>query len=334
MSRRWSRTVLAVGVALAGLAIPAAADAHLRSGTVAVDYQASITSAPSDAYTAQIFTSDRALSLTVRAGHTVVLLGYLGEPVFRLDAAGLWINAASPTAMVLRLASGTRHSGAAGPVWRLRAGQHTVIWPDARAQSLPARAQRGIWHIPLVVDGSHVILRGSLRRFPAPELWPWAVTLAVLLLAGGMPVLLGRRDLGDAMAIGAAAVVACAAIVIMVGFTLDAYASPGTWIEAVNTLACIAAGVGVLVAGPRRWRAAVAGGVGALGLAIGLLEGAVFLHPIVLAVLPSEVMRILDVVAIGAGLDAAALSAWFYAEPPGSAARGSGRPGSEVVIGR
>ncbi len=179
-----------------------------------------------------------------------------------------------------------------------------------------------------MVDGRHAVLQGVLRRFPAPELWPWALTLAVLMLAGVMPVLLGRRDLGDVMAIGAAAVVACAAVAIMVGFSLDAYASPGTWIEAVNTLACIAVGVGVLVAGPRRWHAAAAGGVGALGLAIGLLEGAVFLHPIVLSVLPSEVMRILDVVAIGAGLDAAALSAWFYAEAPGTAAHGSGHSGS------
>ncbi len=86
MSRPWGRAVLAVVVAVVWLGSPAAADAHLRSGTVAVDYQASVTSAPSDAYTAQIFASDRALSLRVRAGHTVVLLGYLGEPVFRLDA--------------------------------------------------------------------------------------------------------------------------------------------------------------------------------------------------------------------------------------------------------
>lgn len=116
------RTVLAAIVALVWLGSPAAADAHLRSGTVAVDYQARITSVPSAAYTAQIFTSDRALTLTVHAGHTVVLLGYVGEPVFRLDAGGLWVNAASPTAMVLRLAPTLRHPGASGPIWRLHPG--------------------------------------------------------------------------------------------------------------------------------------------------------------------------------------------------------------------
>lgn len=326
--------VLAALVVLVWLGSPAPADAHLRSGTVAVDYQASISSADSVAYSAQIFVSDRALSLHVRAGHTVVLLGYLGEPVFRLNAAGLWVNAASPTAMVLRLAPSSRHGVAAGPIWKLRPGQHTVIWPDARTQSLPAGVQRGTWHVPLVVDGRHAILQGLLRRFPAPAWWPWVLTLALLMLMAWLPVRLRRRDLVDAMTAAAAAVVACAAITIVVAFALDAYASPGTWIEAVNTIACIGVGVGVLAIGPPRWRAAAAAGIGFLGLAVGLLEGAVFLHPIVLSVLPSAAVRILDVVAIGAGVDAATLAAWFYTESPSVMTTSeSGDPGSEIVMG-
>lgn len=87
-------------VALVLLAIPAAAGAHLRSGTVAVDYRVSVLNPDTAAYSAQIFQSDRALSVTVKPGHVVVLLGYLGEPVFRLDAVGLGLNAASPTAVV------------------------------------------------------------------------------------------------------------------------------------------------------------------------------------------------------------------------------------------
>ena len=322
MNTRHACNVVALVVALAWLGSPAAADAHLRSGTVAVDYRASISSTDSVAYAAQIFASDRALSLRVRAGHTVSLLGYLGEPVFRLDARGLWINAASPTAMVLRLVGSSRPNRASGPLWRLRRGQHTVIWHDARTQSLPAGTQRGTWRVPLVVDGRSAILQGLLRRFPAPEWWPWALTLTVLLLAGLLPALLGHRGLVEVMIVGAAAVVACAAITIVLAFSLDAYASPGTWIEAVNTIACIGVGVVVIVVGPRRWRAVAAGGIGFLGLAVGLLEGAVFLHPIVLSVLPSGTVRILDVVAIGGGLDAAALSAWFYTEVPATASGG------------
>ena len=55
-------------------------------------------------------------------------------------------------------------------------------------------------------------------------------------------------------------------------------------------------------------------GAGLVALAVGLLEGAVFLHPIVLAILPAVTVRVACLVAIGAGLDAAALGAFFYAE--------------------
>ena len=95
--------VLTAGVIVVFLGAAAPASAHLRSGTVAVDYRASVLRPRTAAYSAQIFQSDRALSLTVSPGHTVVLLGYLGEPVFRLDAGGLWVNATSPTAAALRL---------------------------------------------------------------------------------------------------------------------------------------------------------------------------------------------------------------------------------------
>lgn len=333
MSRRRAGNLLAAAVALAWLGTPAGADAHLRSGTVAVDYQASISSAGSVAYRAQIFASDRALDLTLRAGHTVILLGYVGEPVFRLAAAGLWVNAASPTARVVRLTDRSRDSAAAGPIWTLRRGQHSVIWHDARTQGLAAGVRQGTWSIPLVVDGRRVTLQGWLRRFPAPQWWPWALTLAVLLLAGVLPALLGHRELIDAMTVGAAAVGACAAITNVLAFSLDAYASPGTWIEAMNTIAGIAVGVAVLVAGPRRWRAAAAAGIGVLGLAVGLLEGAVFLHPIVLSVLTSGTARILDAVAIGAGLDAAALGAWSYTErPSGMTAGEAGDPDPEIAL--
>jgi hypothetical protein len=107
---RWSRRLAGshVRAELAGLAVlatlaaPSPAGAHLRSGTVAVDYGARVFDSQTAAYAAQIFQSDRALSLAIKPGHVVILVGYLGEPVFRLDAAGLWVNAASPTAVVLR----------------------------------------------------------------------------------------------------------------------------------------------------------------------------------------------------------------------------------------
>ncbi len=83
------------------LLAPAAAGAHLRTGTVAVGYGASVRT-PSRtagaAYTVGVYQSDRALHLTVSRGHTVVVIGYLGEPLLRIGPAGVAVNLRSPTA--------------------------------------------------------------------------------------------------------------------------------------------------------------------------------------------------------------------------------------------
>ena len=95
---------------MVALAAPAGADAHLRSGVVAVDYRASVVS-PDPAVKARVYQSDRALSVAAEAGHTVVILGYLGEPFVRIGAGRVAVNAASLTAAGLGLLGGlaSRH---------------------------------------------------------------------------------------------------------------------------------------------------------------------------------------------------------------------------------
>lgn len=297
LQRLW-RTASPGIVVVALLIVPPPAGAHLRSGTVAVDYRASVSSPRASAYSAQVFQSDRALGVTIKPGHVVVLVGYLGEPVFRLDAAGLWVNVASPTAVVLRLVKKSARIVAVSPRWRLAQGRRSVVWQDSRAQGLPPGVRRGDWSVPLIVDGQRSAMRGELHRLPAPALWPW-------------------------LAVAAAA----AAALLIVAFALDAYASPGTWIEGLDALAFLGVGIWVLFRGPERWRIAGAIGTGLVALAVGLLDGAVFLHPIVLAILPAGVVKLTGLVAIGAGLDAAALGALFYAEThmPGTASGSSRR---------
>src|SRR5262249_27691898 len=97
------RAALLTVLVAASLASPAAASAHLRSVTAGGDYRARGRRADTAAYSAQIYQSDHGLALTVKPGHVVAMLGYLGEPVFRLDRAGLWVNEASPTAVAVRL---------------------------------------------------------------------------------------------------------------------------------------------------------------------------------------------------------------------------------------
>ena len=118
--------------ALGSLAIPASAHAHLRSGTVAVDYRATVSAPHTAAYTVRIYQSDHGLNLTIKPGHTVAMSGYLGEPVFRLDRTGLWVNAASPTALVVGLVKKNQRVVAAGTHWRLQRGRTSLAWHDSR----------------------------------------------------------------------------------------------------------------------------------------------------------------------------------------------------------
>ncbi len=303
-------------IALVCVALPATAGAHLRSGTVAVDYRASVRHRDTPAYETQIFQSDRALGITVNPGHTVVLVGYLGEPVFRLDDMGLWVNQTSPTAGADRLIPKTLQTRASAPRWRLRPGRHSLVWQDARVQGLPAGVARGAWDVPLIVDGRRSPLEGELHRFPPPLLWPWLALLAGIVSAAGLPMRARRADRVRSEAMGFALICALASTVLAVAFALDPYASPGTWIESGDGIVFIAVGVGVILQGPRHWHAGAAVGLGLLGVAIGLSEGPVFFHPIALALLPGTVVRYADITAIGAGTGAAALGCWIYARAP------------------
>jgi hypothetical protein len=306
----------ALALALACLAAPGTAGAHLRSGTVAVDYQASVRHPDTRAYTTQIFQSDRALGITVKSGHTVVLLGYLGEPVFRLDDAGLWLNQNSPTAAADRLVPKTKTTTTPGPQWRLRRGHHSLVWQDARVQGLPAGVARGAWSVPLIVDGHRSRLKGQLHRFPAPLLWPWLALLVGILAAAALPIRTGRADRARAEAIGLAVLCALAATMLAIVFAIDPYASPGTWIESADGIVFIAVGVGVILRGPRHWHVGAAIGLGLLAVGMGLSKGAVFFDPIALAILPATVVRCAEITAIGAGSGAAALGCWIYARAP------------------
>jgi hypothetical protein len=111
-----------------------------------------------------------------------------------------------------------------------------------------------------------------------------------------------------------AVVAAGAAALTAAALALDAYASPGTWIEGLDVIAFLAVGLAVLWRGPPGLHVAAAIWLGLVSVAVALLEGAVFLHPIVLAILPGTVMRLLVITALGAGLSAAVLGSTMFGE--------------------
>lgn len=328
-----SRVALAAAVTAACLAAAGTASAHLRSGTVAVDYQVTVSHPSTSAYEARVYQSDHGLTLTARHGHVVMMLGYLGEPVFRLDGAGLSVNAASPTARATHLVTAAQAVDASTPRWRLQRGRHSVAWHDARVQGLPPGADRGIWKVPLVIDGRPGQMSGVLRRYPPPSPWLWALALVAWLAVGAAPLLGRRRDRVRGEANGLALVAAFTATVVAVGLALDAYASPGTWIEGLDVIAFLAVGVWVIRRGPPNLHVAGAIWVGLVSVAMGLLNGAVFLHPIVLSVLPGTIMRLLVVTAIGAGASAAALGSTLFGEIA-EAVREHDRPSPPAGVSR
>ena len=298
-------------VALAIACHPSSADAHLRTGTVAVDYRASLEHPVTAAYRARIFQSDRGLSLMIVPGHAVVLIGYLGEPVFRLGPGGLAVNAASPTAVVAGLLPKARQVSSTAARWLTQPGRRSVTWHDARDQTLPVGVARGPFSVPLLVDGRRSALTGRLVREPAPLLWPWVAALIAGLAAVLALVRLGQGRLRTT-GIGLAIAGAGCGTVVAGAFALDTYSSAGTWIEGADEVVFVAVGLGMLLRGPRGWQPAAAGGTGLVAVAMAISKGAVFLHPIVLAALPATLIRLLVLGAITAGIGAAALGAWFY----------------------
>lgn len=294
-------SVLAVPLLLS----PAPASAHLRSGTVAVDYRISLQDGQSAAYRARVYQSDRGISLTVVPGHQVILLGYLHEPVFRLDRSGLAINAASPTAAAVGLLKKDQLVNARAPVWRLKAGKRSVVWHDARAGRLPPGIRTAAWAVPLVVDGRDARLSGGLTRLPPPSILVW---LGVLLALLAVPLLVSVLwHAAELLATVAALVGAGVSVVVALVFALNRYASPGVWIAGIDEVVFLAVGVWLLVRGPVNLRVAGAIGTALVSLAVGLSKVAVFLHPIVLAVTPGTLTRVLVLVAIAVGISGAAL---------------------------
>ena len=254
-----------------------------------------------------MYESDRALHLTVRPGHSVVVLGYLDEPFLRLDGRGVAVNAASPTAASASVLKKGTEVTATHPVWLLRPGRRSVVWHDTRV-SPPAGRSRGTWAVPVVVDGRRTSISGEIVRLPRPALWPWIV---LLLLVAVPAVVTGRRLRTATIAFGAAA--GLAAVLTAAAFAADTYASPGTWIAGADEVAIAAVGLGLLFWGPEVARVGAAAGLGLLGVAVGVSKGDALLHPLVLSALPGALTRLLVVVSVAAGAAAAILGGLYYA---------------------
>ena len=286
---------------LLALAAPASADAHLRSSVTAVDYRASVVS-PSDVVNARVYQSDRALSVTAGPGHSVVILGYLGEPFARIAGGRVTVNSASLTAAGLGLLKGSR----IGTGWRLRSRGSTFVWHDRRLSRLPPGVDRKTWTIPLRVDGRSTQLTGQLIRVERPPVWPW-ILLGLPFVVSTAFLFARRRMLASVAAVAFGLTASTGMLVTAAGFALDSYSSGGKWVAAANEFVFALVGVAFVVRGSPQARAIAGGALGFLGLGVGLSTVPVLLHGVVLSVLPGTLARLIVVVTISAGAAGTAL---------------------------
>ena len=308
---------LVAGASLMVLAAPGAASAHVRIGTLAVDVRVSLTGlrpSPQGAYALSVSEADRALHLTVRSGHRLIVLGYLGEPVLRIDAQGVAVNLGSPTAAAAGLVTKGELAGKRGG-WVLRRGERTAVWRDPRLQTLPNHVARAAWSIPILVDGRSERITGELQRAPRPGLGPWLLVVLASGSLGGLGAIgrNRRRIRASCTAFGAAAVIA--GVVAAAGPAFEADSS-GMRVAAVYELLLAVGGAGFAIWGPPEMRVVAIGWLGLLGLIGGLACGQVFLHGFVLSVLPAAFTRTAAALAIGFGAAGSLLAGLFYASVP------------------
>jgi hypothetical protein len=302
-------------VTLLAVAAPAPASAHLRSGAIATDYRANVRPPPRlrSALAVQVYESDRALHLSARAGHTLVVEGYLGEPLLRIDAAGVAVNAASPTAAGAGLLKKNEHVSGPGPEWRLRSTRRDVVWHDARTQGLPAGVARGSWRVLLTVDGTRAQLAGEIWRVRRPSPVPWVALAVALVLATSLLALARRRLPRRQAAVALGLLAAAAEIATAAAFALDRYASPGSWVAGGDEAVFTAVGLGFLFRGTRQAQGPAAAGLGLLAVFVGASKAPVFAHGVVPSALPAT------------GARAAVVLTWGPASPRSSAADCSSR---------
>src|SRR5579862_4869415 len=199
--------------AILGLAVsctliaPAGAFAHGRSPTVAIDYRLKLAPAPAG-LAVEILDGDRDLSVRVADDATLLVRGVLREPMLRIGPAGVFVNAASPTAQGDKLVS-------AGSGWKRLSSSRSYTWHEHRLA--PAGAS-GRFAIPIELDGKAAAIAGTFVRVPRPALWPWLGFGAAL--AAGTAIVARRRELRLPLVIALAVGGGAAAFAATVAFAL------------------------------------------------------------------------------------------------------------------
>jgi hypothetical protein len=291
---------------VAALGLPAAAAAHGRGATIALDYRLNLDPASTSlpGVHVRVLDGDRALETRVDRGVTLLVGGLLpGERMIRIDGRGVWVNASSPTAT----ADGLVPKGGAGWV-QIRNGD-TLAWHDHRLAPPPAKhpGVAGRFTIPVAVDGRAAAIDGTFVRVARPSPWPWVA--GGIALAAAIWAAARRRPWRAALTVGLGVGAGAAALVAVTTFAVRSAPSGGVaWLQLVSGLVVAAALAGLLVylRGIRRVHAA--GVVGVIAAAVSISSLPVFWHGVVVSALPASGARLACALALVCGAAAAVLS--------------------------
>jgi hypothetical protein len=306
------RLLVVAGVFAAATFLSATpASAHTGAGPAATDYRTTLgsLSPPVAGLEVRVVDAGNRLELRDDTARQVVVLGYQGEPWYRIDSSGFFINANSPNT--------------GPPLWKRIGGCCLARWHDHRihapsvlthalAQLHPRRTDitQG-WVVPMLVAGQPVQVSGTLQWVPAPNPWPW-VALAVLLLAA---VAAGATTVRWGAVLAAAiAAMAVAQGVHLVGFGLafaGSAAHQGWLVVSSSYYSLIACTVGLVAIRLLLRRnpdglflATFSGAVIGVFSAIG--DGGVLWHSQATFAPPAGLDRLVVAVSIGLGLGVAA----------------------------
>lgn len=299
------RIALILGIFAVACVLPGIASAHVgRTLPVATDFTARIIGAVSGV-DAKVADGDQSLWLRAPAASVVFVPGILGEPLLRFDDRGVWLNLRSPTAQSARIDPTELRPSASGepPLWHRVTSGHAYLWHEHRLHALEPVARvtgsAGPWSIPRVVDGRRTSLQMMLAYRAPGAIWAWIAVPVVLALfsalgaARSAPVLLTL------------ALMATAAVwAIRIGREL--YGRPEVpvpgWIEIAITSVIGTLFLFGLTRRDAGARLSTAFFVGFGALYEGLTMLPVLTHAIALSALPSLLARILEAVAIAAGV--------------------------------
>lgn len=214
---RWSRAAFpCLLAALILAATPGPAAAHIVWPDFVSEVRGLTPAAPG--VEVRMLGSDRRLEIRDPGHHTVVVLGYDGEPFARILPDGsAQVNVRSPATYLNRnrtenVVVPPEADPTAAPVWRTEATDGRLEWHDHRSHWMGSGIPSQVEHttdrtkifdygVPIVVDGRRTAIVGTLYWAGRPDRPPVLGALAFILAPIGLGVLgllwmLRRMDQG------------------------------------------------------------------------------------------------------------------------------------------